>query len=122
MNSVLRISPGWTANTFLDLAINTPLLVVIDNIYLESIALPPCEAHAMAVDSNAILSSSGSAKRFQLIPWGHLQIVERYCRVQNREFLKGPKLQIDRSRRLLPDCQSVSVSLSRKLAIIYILY
>src|SRR6266478_2691735 len=31
MNSVLRISPGWTANTFLDLAMAAPLLSVFQN-------------------------------------------------------------------------------------------
>src|SRR6266436_3707511 len=31
MNSVLRISPGWTANTFLDLARAAPLLSVFQN-------------------------------------------------------------------------------------------
>ena len=60
----------------------TPLLVVIDDLNLKSVSVPPYETHAiLIVDSNAVLSSAVSTQSFQLIPWWHFQIVERDRRV-----------------------------------------
>ena len=67
----------------------TSLLVVIDDLYLKCISVPPYKTHAiLIVDSNAVLSSAVSAKCLQLIAWRHLQIVERDRCVQNCEFLE----------------------------------
>src|SRR6266849_6577290 len=71
------------------------LLVVIDDLRLKSVSVAPYETQAiLIVDSNAVLSSAASAKRFQLISWRHSQVVEHDRCVQNREFLKGSQLQI----------------------------
>src|SRR6266478_9541690 len=37
MNSVLRISPGWTANTFFDLDMDSPIRNVIHDLYLKQL-------------------------------------------------------------------------------------
>ncbi len=69
----------------------TPLLVVIDDLNLKSVSVPPYETHAiLIVNSNAVLSSAISAKRLELIPRRYLQIVKRDRSVQDREFLERP--------------------------------
>jgi hypothetical protein len=69
--------------------------VVIDDLYLKRISVPPNETYAISiVDPDAVLSSAVTAKSFQLIAWRHLQIVQRDRRIQNSEFLKGSQLQI----------------------------
>src|ERR1039458_6896039 len=89
MNSVLRISPGWTATIFLDLAMVNPFLVIICYFHVKGVSVPPEKAHAvLIVDSNAVLSHAVSAKRFQMISRGHLQVVECYRRIQNRQLLR----------------------------------
>src|SRR5450432_179935 len=76
MNSVFRISPGWTANTFLE-TMSAPFLVVIHDLNVECVSVPPYETHAvLIVDADTMLSGAIPAKRFQLIPWRYLQILQ----------------------------------------------
>src|SRR5258708_6497739 len=95
MNSVFRISPGCTANTFLDLAMITPFLVVVHDFYVESVSVPPYETHTvLIVDADAVLSGAAPAKRLELIARRHLQVLKPDGGIQNSEFLKRSSVEI----------------------------
>ncbi len=65
--------------------------MVIRNLYVKRISVPPDEAHAiLIVNPNAVLSRPIPAKRFQMISRRHLQVIERDGRIQNRQFLECP--------------------------------
>src|SRR4030088_2937963 len=95
MNSVLRISPGWTANVFRDFAILLRLLMIVDDLYFESIPVAPHKTYAiLIVNSDAVLSGTAPAKRLQLIARRHLQVVQRHRGIQDSKFLERPALQV----------------------------
>ena len=96
MNSVLRISPGWTAKTFRVLLIRHPtFLVEIHDLYVKSIPIPPQEADTvLIVDANAVLSRAVSAQCLQMITRWHPQIIELDGRIQDGEFLESSSVQI----------------------------
>jgi len=79
-------------------------LVVIHDLDVKSIPIPPHETHTvLIVDSNAVLSRAVTPKCLQMMSRWHPQVIELDGCIQGK-------------RRLLPDRQSLSVSLSRKLA------
>jgi len=98
MNSLLRISPGWTAKTLRRLVIPHPtFLVVIQNLDVKSIPIPPQETHTvLIVDSNAVLSRAVSAERLQMIARWHRQVIEFDGGIQDGEFLESSSVQISR--------------------------
>ena len=69
--------------------------MLVDDLDFKSVSVPPHETHAvLIVDSNAVLASAITAQRLQLVPRWHFQIVEHHRRVQDRELLKCPELQV----------------------------
>lgn len=69
------------------------MLVIIDNLDMEGISVPPHEAHSvLIIDSNAVLPRAGSVK--QSISRRYSQILERDSRVQNGELYERSSLQI----------------------------
>src|SRR5258708_12116046 len=92
--------------------------MVIDNLHVVSISVPPHKTYPkLIVDSDAVLSDALPAKRLQVIPRRHLH-VERDRWFKIASFLNALCTRSAGSQRLLPTCQSLSASLSWKLATI----
>jgi hypothetical protein len=73
------------------------MLVVIHDLHVKSITVPPNETHAiLIVDSNAVLPSTIATKPLQAIPGRHPQVIELEGSIQNGEFLERPSMQISR--------------------------
>jgi hypothetical protein len=93
--------------------------VIIHNFYVEGIALAPHEAHSeLIIHADAVLAGAVAAQSFQLISRRHFQVSSATAAFRIASFLNARNCTSKGSRRFLPDRHNLSVSLSRKLAII----
>ncbi len=73
------------------------LLVIVGDLDLESIALPPDEANSpLVVDPNAVLALAVTQKFLEVVSRRNIQVSQGIRRIQNPEFDVGPALDVTR--------------------------
>jgi len=97
--------------------------VIIDDLDVKSIPIPPYEADTvLIVDSNAVLSSTVAAEGLQVISRWYPQVLELDSSIQNRESLEGSSMQIRRQAAALagpPEPFCLCITEAREHACLY---
>jgi hypothetical protein len=69
--------------------------MVVHDLNFESVSVPPYETHAvLIVDADTVLSGAVPAKRLQLIPRWHVQVLKPDGGIQNSKFLERPSVEV----------------------------
>ena len=73
----------------------TILLMIVGDLDLEGVALPPEEANSpLIVDPNAVPAFSITRELFEAVSWRNPQICQGICCIQNPKLNVGPALNI----------------------------
>jgi hypothetical protein len=71
--------------------------VIISNLDLESIALPPDEANSpLVIDPNAVLALAVTREFFEAVSWRNSQVCQGIRCIQNPKLDVGPPLDVTR--------------------------
>jgi len=69
--------------------------VIIDNLDIESIPIPPNKTHpVLIINSDTVLPLATSVKRLQSVPWRHAQVREGDCGIEKRKFYECSSFQV----------------------------
>jgi hypothetical protein len=87
--------------------------MVVHDLHIKSVSIAPHKTNAvLVIDPYTVLPRPFTAKSLQAVAGRHVQVVEYYGRIQDRELLKGPALKRGRkttASSTLPKLFSVSV-------------
>jgi hypothetical protein len=71
------------------------LLVIVDDLYIVRVAVPPVKAYPpLIVHADAVLSSTVAGESFQTVPWRKTKILQRLRRVQHDQFALSQALHV----------------------------
>src|ERR1700722_6122682 len=97
-NSSRRTSPGWIANT-----VSIQTSVVIDNLYLIGVGIPPDETDPiLIVNADGVLSFSIFDQRFQVVVGRDAEVIQSDRRIEHRQLSCRNPPQIGRNASALP--------------------